>query len=71
MTSIPSFATAAKVPLTGASITFGYTDVSTAPLTSLPAKSIAVQVVKSNGILALSAAIKEFETLATFPPAKK
>ena len=46
-TSMPSFATAASVPLTGASITFGYTEVATASFTSRPARSIAVAV--SNG----------------------
>ena len=46
--SIPSFATADKYPSIGALITFGYTLVSTADLTSLPAKSIAVAISKGN-----------------------
>ena len=70
LTSIPSLATAANVPEAGASITFGYTDVSTAVFISRPARSIAVEVSKSSGMFALFAAIIEKETFATLPPAR-
>ena len=68
--SIPSFATADKYPSTGALITFGYTLVSTADLTSLPAKSIAVAISKGNLIFSLSDAISAATIFSTFPPAK-
>ena len=70
LTSMPSLATAASVPVAGASITLGYTDVSTAVFISRPARSIAVEVSKSSGILALFAAISEKATFATLPPAR-
>ena len=70
LSSIPSLATADRYPSTGALITFGYTLVSTADLTSLPAKSMAVAISKGNWIFALSDAIMAETIFSTFPPAK-
>ena len=64
---IPSFATAVTG---GVFITFGFTDICTASKTSRPARSIAAAILKSNEIFALSADIKAFTTLGTFPFAR-
>ena len=64
---IPSLATAATRLV---SITLGFTDICTASNTSRPARSMAVAVLKSSSILALSAEISAFTTDCTFPLAR-
>ena len=64
---IPSAATAATE---GVFITFGLTEIWTASNTSLPARSIAVDCLNVNWILAFSEEISALITWGTFPPAR-
>src|ERR1035437_51375 len=68
LTWIPSLAMAAT---TGVPTTLVFTDICTASRTLRPARSMAVACLKFKGMLALSAAIRDWTTRMTLPPARK